>query len=156
MEVISPNDSAAKLGEKIRDFLAAGVPLLWVVYPESPLVHVFRKDGNGSWLKPGDVLDGEDVCPASAPRSPTCSKFERPGRDHPYSQGTPRRNALDRPCVRHPVAWRGIYQPIFPTSARGGRIRPRLPRPVSMPMTPSDTIEVRWTRSRGGASSPAG
>jgi Uma2 family endonuclease len=63
VEVVSPNEPVGKLQKKLDDFLAAGVPLIWVVYPESQTVFVQRQNGSGHRLKVGDVLDGEDVLP---------------------------------------------------------------------------------------------
>ena len=63
VEVISPNDTIRKLDLKIADFLAAGVPLIWVVYPDTQTVQVIRRDGSGVRLKVGDAIDGEDVLP---------------------------------------------------------------------------------------------
>jgi Uma2 family endonuclease len=63
VEVISPNDIAADLEEKIEDFLSAGVPLIWVLNPETRTVQVYRGNGSGSRLRPGDALDGGDVLP---------------------------------------------------------------------------------------------
>ena len=63
VEVISPNDVADELEEKIDDFLAAGVPLIWVVSPATRSVQVYRQGGSGTRLGPDDRLDGEDVLP---------------------------------------------------------------------------------------------
>lgn len=63
VEVVSPNDSAKDLQEKIHDFLSAGVPLIWVVHPETRMVLVSRRDGSAQWLQAGDTLDGEEVLP---------------------------------------------------------------------------------------------
>jgi Uma2 family endonuclease len=63
VEVISPNDRAKDVTEKINDFLAAGIPLIWIVYPDSRTVQVFRLDGSAQNLKVGDILDGEDILP---------------------------------------------------------------------------------------------
>ena len=63
VEVVSPNDTVTKLNAKINDFLAAGVPLVWVAYPETRTVQVLRSDGTGRLLKIGDILEGEDVLP---------------------------------------------------------------------------------------------
>jgi Uma2 family endonuclease len=59
----SRRTNPSKLQKKLDDFLAAGVPLIWVVYPESQTVFVQRQNGSGHRLKVGDVLDGEDVLP---------------------------------------------------------------------------------------------
>lgn len=63
VEVVSPNDSASDLNEKIEDFLAAGVPLIWVPYPETRSVYVYRGDGTGTLLRAGDALEGEAILP---------------------------------------------------------------------------------------------
>jgi Uma2 family endonuclease len=63
VEVTSPNDTVDRLESKINDFLAAGVPLIWVAYPESKTVMVHRRDHTGVRLFPGDVLDGENILP---------------------------------------------------------------------------------------------
>ena len=63
VEVVSPNDNAAQLRREVRDFLAAGVPLIWVVNPDSRDVQVTRADGTGELLGEGDTLRGGDVLP---------------------------------------------------------------------------------------------
>ncbi len=63
VEVISPNDTVEKLEEKLADYEAAGIPLIWVVYPGIQAVEVIREDGTRARLKVGDVLDGEDILP---------------------------------------------------------------------------------------------
>ncbi|MBI3185863.1 MAG: Uma2 family endonuclease [Myxococcales bacterium] len=62
-EVISPSDSAEVLAEKLRDYLTAGVRLLWFIYPRPRRVHVFRPGGQMRILEGEDALDGEDVVP---------------------------------------------------------------------------------------------
>jgi Uma2 family endonuclease len=62
-EMISPTDLAVDVQAKIRDFLNAGVPLIWVANPEASDVHVYRSDGTVTLLHAGDVLDGGDVLP---------------------------------------------------------------------------------------------
>ena len=63
VEVISPNDSAAKVARKVRDFLDAGIPLIVVVDPATRGVQAIRGDGTSRFLKVGDTLDGGDVLP---------------------------------------------------------------------------------------------
>jgi Uma2 family endonuclease len=66
IEVISPNDTGEAIEEKINDYFAAGVPLIWVAYPESRVVQVHRKDGSGTRLTTADTLSGEDILPGFA------------------------------------------------------------------------------------------
>ncbi len=63
VEVVSPNDLAIEVHQKVRDFLDAGVRLIWVAYPETSNVQVYRSDGTVALLRSGDVLDGGDVLP---------------------------------------------------------------------------------------------
>jgi len=63
VEVVSFNDLAPELDEKLEDYQKAGVRLVWVVYPESRTVSVYRGDGSASRLHQDDVLSGEDVIP---------------------------------------------------------------------------------------------
>jgi Uma2 family endonuclease len=61
VEVVSPNDEAYDVEQRIEDFLRAGVRLLWVVYPNTRRVMVFRPGGNVSRLNETEELTGEDV-----------------------------------------------------------------------------------------------
>jgi len=63
LEVVSPNDSAYEVEEKRVAYLRAGVRLLWVVYPPTRTVFVFRLTGSVAVLGEGDTLSGEDVLP---------------------------------------------------------------------------------------------
>jgi Uma2 family endonuclease len=63
VEVVSPNDSADELDEKLDDYQKAGVPLVWVVNPKSHNVMVYRGDGSVSRLRASGELSGEDVLP---------------------------------------------------------------------------------------------
>ncbi len=59
VEVISPNDRAGELEIKLGDYREAGVPVVWLLYPESVSAHVQRADGRNDHLT-GDVeLVGE-------------------------------------------------------------------------------------------------
>lgn len=63
IEVVSTNDEVADLHEKIEEYLAAGVPLVWVIDPETEIVLIHRKDGSLTKLHKNDELSGEDVVP---------------------------------------------------------------------------------------------
>jgi Uma2 family endonuclease len=63
VEVVSPNDRPKDLSDKIRDFQAAGIPLIWIVYPVTRSVEIHRLDGSTSVRQVGEVLSGEDVLP---------------------------------------------------------------------------------------------
>jgi Uma2 family endonuclease len=63
VEVVSPNDTAYELEEKLEDYQQAGVRLVWVIHPESRTVTIYRADGTVSRLREAEELTGEDVIP---------------------------------------------------------------------------------------------
>lgn len=63
VEVISPNDRAYEIAEKVDEYLRAGVKLVWVVMPPNRSIEVRRIDGSCDLLTEGDELSGEDVVP---------------------------------------------------------------------------------------------
>jgi Uma2 family endonuclease len=63
VEVVSPNDTAYELDEKLEDYRKAGVPLIWVVNPNSRTVRIHRADGSVAYLREDEELSGEDVIP---------------------------------------------------------------------------------------------
>ncbi len=63
VEVLSPHDLAYEIDEKVLDYLAAQVRLVWVINPESRVVRIHRVNGTIHWLTERDHLDGEDVLP---------------------------------------------------------------------------------------------
>ena len=62
VEVISPSNKAADTHRKIRQLLAAGTALVWIVYPDSRIVDVHTRNG-ASTLEADDMLSGGDVLP---------------------------------------------------------------------------------------------
>jgi Uma2 family endonuclease len=62
-EVVSPNDEAEELNLKVEYYLLAGTRLVWVLYPATRTIHVFRPDGTARRLTVADDLSGEDVLP---------------------------------------------------------------------------------------------
>jgi Uma2 family endonuclease len=63
VEVMSTNDSALTLDAKIEDYLEVGIPLIWVVNPETRTVRVLRSDRSSVNLRPKDTIDGGEVIP---------------------------------------------------------------------------------------------
>jgi Uma2 family endonuclease len=64
VEVVSPDDVAYELEEKLADYRLAGVPLIWVVYPNRRTVHVFSGGSDApTVLHESDTLTGGDVLP---------------------------------------------------------------------------------------------
>lgn len=63
VEVVSPNDLFYEVEEKVTEYRAAGVRLIWVVIPPSRTVLIRRDDGSGTEISATGKLDGEDVLP---------------------------------------------------------------------------------------------
>jgi Uma2 family endonuclease len=63
VKVVSPNETAYEVDEKLTDYQKAGVPLVWVINPNSSTVRVHRGDGSVSYLREDEELSGEDVIP---------------------------------------------------------------------------------------------
>jgi Uma2 family endonuclease len=70
VEVVSPNDSAYEIAEKVADYLAAGVPLVWEVNPHGKFVLIHRPRssplGPITSLTDADTISGEEVLPGFA------------------------------------------------------------------------------------------
>jgi len=63
VEVKSPDVSYRQMREKAEYYLANGVKLVWLVYPEKRIVDVYRADGEIQILNENDSLDGGEVLP---------------------------------------------------------------------------------------------
>lgn len=63
VEVVSPGNSAEELEEKVREYLRAGVRLVWVAYPRPRRVYAYHPDGTAVVYGLGTNLPGEDVLP---------------------------------------------------------------------------------------------
>ncbi len=58
VEVISENDKAWDVLEKVRAYLDAGTRAVWLIYPNLEVVHVFESFTQIRVLTRADVLDG--------------------------------------------------------------------------------------------------
>lgn len=63
VEVVSPSETADEVREKVRDFLAAGTPLVWTMYPRTREVIAHTPDGIARTFAAGDTLSFPDVLP---------------------------------------------------------------------------------------------
>ncbi|MEJ7577713.1 MAG: Uma2 family endonuclease [Pyrinomonadaceae bacterium] len=61
VEVVSPSDKLYEIDEKIDDYLAAGVSLVWVVYPKKRSVTVYSPGGEPHVLTVEDTIDAGEV-----------------------------------------------------------------------------------------------
>ena len=63
VEVLSPSDRMAKVNRKVGQYLRRGIPLVWVVHPETESVSVYRP-GQDVYVVEGDhEITGENVLP---------------------------------------------------------------------------------------------
>jgi Uma2 family endonuclease len=63
VEVVSPNNSAAEIFGKIREYFEARVQLVWVIYPLQRCVPVFDSETHSRILGEEEELDGGSVLP---------------------------------------------------------------------------------------------
>lgn len=63
VEVVSPSDSLRDLDQKVQQYLALGVSLVWVFHPKRRTATVHRLGWEPRVLGEGDVLDGEEILP---------------------------------------------------------------------------------------------
>ena len=63
VEIVSPGDKASEVREKVRDYLAAGTPIVWVFYPRTREVVVHTPDGLARTLGDGQALEDLEALP---------------------------------------------------------------------------------------------
>ena len=63
VEVVSPNDTAQYIIDKIADFFRSGVEVVWVIDPDTKRVNVYSKNEGVQTLTEKDTLTGGDVLP---------------------------------------------------------------------------------------------
>ncbi len=61
--MVSPNDTVYQLDDKLADYRAAQIPLVWVVDPKARTVRVRRIGQPTIELEETDILTGEPVLP---------------------------------------------------------------------------------------------
>ncbi len=78
VEVVSPSQDADDMAAKVRLYFHGGTRLVWVVWPQSKHIDVWRRgDAQPSTLRGvADTLDGEDVIPGFS--CPVARVFAQP------------------------------------------------------------------------------
>jgi Uma2 family endonuclease len=66
VEIVSPSNTADEINKKAQLFFKAGTRLLWVVYPRTETIHVYRTASEIIILDIDDTLDGGNVLPGFA------------------------------------------------------------------------------------------
>jgi len=79
VEVASPSQDASDMAAKARTYLQGGTSLVWVLWPQSAHIDVWRTGqltAPAATLHSGDLLDGEDVVPGF--KHPVAAVFADP------------------------------------------------------------------------------
>ncbi len=63
VEVLSPDDRASEVEEKVGEYLHAGARAVWVLNPKTRSLTTYAPGGVARLLGPDDVLDGGEVLP---------------------------------------------------------------------------------------------
>lgn len=63
IEIKLPDDTVKQFREKADYYLANGVQLVWLVYPQQHMVEVYSLDSDVEILLEGDLLTGSEVLP---------------------------------------------------------------------------------------------
>ena len=63
VDVVSPSDRAGDIEEKVREWLAFGVLVVWVIYPKTRRVHVYEPNGQATILTAEDTITGGAALP---------------------------------------------------------------------------------------------
>ena len=63
VEIVSTNDRATEINDKVQQYLAASVPLVWVVWPKTRTVTIYTPDESPRDLTTTDTIDGMDMLP---------------------------------------------------------------------------------------------
>lgn len=66
VEVVSPSDTAAGLEAKVHQYLQNGVQRVWVVYPDTRRVAVYRPDGGSQCYEEDATLEEPELLPGFA------------------------------------------------------------------------------------------
>lgn len=63
VEIVSPNNLAYEVEDKLLEYFRCGVRQVWVIYPAHARAYVYSSPASARVLGRGDELDGGDVLP---------------------------------------------------------------------------------------------
>lgn len=63
VEILSPSERAGHINQKIQEYLAAGVSLIWIIDPPRRSITVYSVDQPTRFLTADDTIDGGAVLP---------------------------------------------------------------------------------------------
>jgi len=64
VEVVSSNDLAYEVAEKVEEYLSAGFGVVWVVHPHLRTITIYRPGGASSVLHQNDSITGDPALPS--------------------------------------------------------------------------------------------
>lgn len=73
VEILSPNDTQDEINDKIDEYLAVGVPVVWIIDTRHRTVTIYRPDQEPEMVNAGQELSGEPHLPGF--RVPVASLF---------------------------------------------------------------------------------
>jgi Uma2 family endonuclease len=62
-EVVSPSDHSNEIRTEIREYFSAGVPIVWIVYPDDETVNVYTGKHTHQTLTRSDTLSAGTIIP---------------------------------------------------------------------------------------------
>jgi len=74
VEILSPDDRALEVTQKLRDYFSIGVRLVWVIDPDQRIVYAYRSLTDVRAFTESDTLTAEEVLPEFA--VPVANLFE--------------------------------------------------------------------------------
>jgi Uma2 family endonuclease len=84
IEAISKNDAAEEIQDKLEEYFAVGVQLVWVIYPKQRLIYMYKSPTRPKVLSEEQQLDGGSVLPGF--KLPVAAIFEE-GKETPAESG---------------------------------------------------------------------
>lgn len=63
VEILSPSNTTKQILEKLREYIAKGVKLVWVISPEDRTLTIYRQPEEGRLLHETATVTGEEVLP---------------------------------------------------------------------------------------------
>jgi len=63
VEVLSPGNSGVELQDKLDEYLAAGIGIVWIVNPDRRTIRVYRSDGTTRLFREADTIADEALLP---------------------------------------------------------------------------------------------
>jgi Uma2 family endonuclease len=63
VEVVSPSDTASDMEQKVQDYLRNGAQRVWVVYPDTRTIVVYRPDGTARVFSGDATIEDPELLP---------------------------------------------------------------------------------------------